>query len=472
MGDFERGARDFDPVRVEPRERHPRDRILDFAHPVVSYDEPDGQLEPVVGQPAEHARCRVVQVEEVALLERTSHRVAAVISLTLISRTPNTSIQRWLVVRATPAPGAWVSFLQRSTFVDRTAVPAGLTWLVGIIAAVCVIWLLRAAALVVVPLVTAFFITISIYPVQVFLQRRLGPLDWAALPLTLLVLVAIIGGGVWALAESIDEAVERAPQHRERAAAIWQQARAAAREAGIPIPENLLQTADVQQRLARFGTAAVQWAWATISGLVLVFFLVVLMLVEGTSWENTAQRLLRDADGRTLAKMVSELAAKIRSYLYVRTILGLMSGGAAAVWLTALDVDLVLVWVVLTVLLNYIPNLGSVIAVLPPSLMALLQHGPTHGLVVLGGLTVIEQIIGNYIDPRIQGRRLHISPVVVLASLVFWTWVWGPIGSLLSVPVTVTLLAAAARSERLRPLAALASAESPDRGGEHRDHAA
>ena len=89
-----------------------------------------------------------------------------------------------------------------------------------------------------------------------------------------------------------------------------------------------------------------------------------------------------------------------------------------------------------------------------------------------GGLTVSEQIIGNYIDPRMQGHRLHISPVVVLASLVFWTWVWGPIGSLLSVPVTVALLAAASRSERLRPLAQLASAESRDHTTGYRDRAA
>lgn len=354
---------------------------------------------------------------------------------------------------------------------DKTAAPS-LSWLVGVIAAVCVIWLLRAAALVAVPLVTAFFIAISVYPVQVYLRRRLGRLRSAALPLTLLLLVATVGGGVWALAEAIDEAVESAPQHRASAAALWEQARASALEAGIPIPDNLLQTADIQQRLTGLGTAVVRFTWAAISGLVLVFFLVVLMLVEATAWANTAQHLMRDSDGRTLAETVGELADKIRGYLYVRTKLGLMSAAAAAVWLTVLDVDLVLVWVVLTVLLNYIPNLGSVMAVLPPSLMALVQHGPVHALLVLGGLTVIEQIIGNYIDPRMQGRRLHISPVVVLASLIFWTWVWGPIGSLLSVPVTVALLAAASRSERLRPLADLASAASHDRPAGRHDRAA
>ena len=103
-----------------------------------------------------------------------------------------------------------------------------------------------------------------------------------------------------------------------------------------------------------------------------------------------------------------------------------------------------MVWALLTFALNYIPNLGSIVAVMPPSLMALVQHGPIRGLITLGGLAVIEQVIGNYVDPRMQGRRLQVSPVVVLVALVFWTWMWGVPVALLAVPMTVTLLAAAA----------------------------
>jgi AI-2 transport protein TqsA len=156
------------------------------------------------------------------------------------------------------------------------------------------------------------------------------------------------------------------------------------------------------------------------------------------------------------------IAGKVRQYLYVRTVLGAMSATIAGVWLLLLDVDLVLVWVLLTFLLNYIPNLGSIIAVVPPSLMALLQHGPLRGALVLGGLAIFEQIIGNYIDPRMQGRRLQISPVVVLVALVFWTWMWGPAGALLAVPMTVTALAAASYSETLRPLVTLLAHENHD----------
>lgn len=366
-----------------------------------------------------------------------------------------------------------VSFVQRGGPMEADSrSPTTLEWLIGIIAAVCVIWLLRTAAIVAIPIVTAFFIAISVYPVLVFLRERLKRFRWAALPLTLVLLVAVVGGAVWILAESVDEAVEAAPQHADRAQEAWDQARSSMTAAGLPVPENLWQTANVQERLTRYGTAAVRLAWDTITGLVLVFFLVLLMLLEGPLWSRNAQRLLRDPAGRTIVDAVGEVATKVRQYLYVRSVLGLMSAAAAGLWLLVLDVDLVLVWVVLTFLLNYIPNVGSVIAVLPPSLMAIVQYGPMYGLLVLGGLTVFEQIIGNYIDPRMQGRRLQISPVIVLASLVFWTWVWGPLGAVLSVPVTLTLLAAAARSERLRPFASLVAAESDEDGDKRHRHAA
>lgn len=342
---------------------------------------------------------------------------------------------------------------------DATAQAAPLTWLVGIIAVVCVIWLLKTAAVVAMPLAAAFFIAITVYPVQLFLADRLDRFRWAALPLTMGLIVAVIGGGMWALAESVDEVAEAAPRYSAELRGAWQTLRQSASDSGVPVPEDLLSSTDLQQRAANLATATVRAVWSTISGLVLVFFLVVLMLLEAPVWGANTRRLLTDRHGRATIETVTEVADKVRQYLYVRTVLGVMSAAAAGAWLLILDVDLVLVWVVLTFLLNYIPNLGSIVAVIPPSLMALLQHGPTYGLLTLGGLAVFEQVIGNFIDPRMQGRRLRVSPVVVLIALVFWTWLWGPVGALLAVPVTITLIVAAARVPSLRTLSTLLAAE-------------
>ena len=326
------------------------------------------------------------------------------------------------------------------------------------------IWLFRAAAVVVMPLATAFFIAIVIHPVQVWLHQRLSRYGWAAVPLTMTLLVAILGGGIWAIAEALDEAAERAPHYSGALQDRWQQVVQFAEQNGIPLPQDLTSSpSDTTGRITGFAATALRTAWDLLSGLVLVFFLVLLMLLEASDWSRTARRIMPGrTSGEGLRDTVTMIAGKVRQYLYVRTVLGAISAAIAGVWLLLLGVDLVLVWVLLTFLLNYVPNLGSIIAVVPPSLMALLQHGLLRGALVLGGLAIFEQIIGNYIDPRMQGRRLQISPVVVLIALVFWTWMWGPAGALLAVPMTVTVLAAASRSEALRPLAALLAQEDED----------
>jgi AI-2 transport protein TqsA len=336
--------------------------------------------------------------------------------------------------------------------------------LVGVIAGVCLVWLIRAAAVVVIPLVTAFFVTIVVYPVQLWLHTRLPRFRWAALPLTLALLVAVLGGAVWAVAESIDEAVERAPVHADRVETAWNDMRQAAESFGLPIPQDVMSSTRVRDRLERLAGATIRGGWEAITGLALVFFLVVLMLIEAPIWNQNARRVLRNERAAAALETVAEIAGKIRLYLYVRTVLGMMSALAAAIWLLVLDVDLVLIWVVLTFLLNYIPNFGSIIAVVPPTLMALVQHGPVHALLTLGGLTVAEQIIGNFVEPRMEGRRLQISPVVVLVALIFWTWLWGAFGALLAVPMTVALIAAAARVPALQPLTTLLAAERERKG--------
>jgi AI-2 transport protein TqsA len=337
--------------------------------------------------------------------------------------------------------------------------------LIGVIAVVCLIWLIRTAAVVIIPLATAFFVAIVVYPVQLWLHAQLPRFRWAALPLTLGLLLAILGGGVWAVAESVDEAIERAPAHTDRFESAWNDLREMAETYGLPIPEDLLSSGNVRQRIERYASSAVRSVWEAITGLVVVFFLVVLMLIEAPIWDQNTRRVMRDERAAATLDTVTEIAEKIRIYLYVRTVLGVMSAIAAGIWLLVLGVDLVPIWVVLTFLLNYIPNLGSIIAVVPPTLMALIQFGPSHALLTLGGLGVAEQIIGNFLEPRMEGRRLHISPVVVLVALIFWTWAWGAPGALLAVPMTVALIAAASRVPSLQPLTTLLAAEREGSSG-------
>jgi AI-2 transport protein TqsA len=157
------------------------------------------------------------------------------------------------------------------------------------------------------------------------------------------------------------------------------------------------------------------------------------------------------------------IAGKVRRFLLIRTVLGLISAVIAFVWLTVLGVDFAFVWALLTVLLNYVPNVGSIVAALLPALFALMQHGWLWALAVIAGLAVTEQVIGNYIDPKLQGRNLNVSPLVVLLSVIFWGWVWGVAGAVLAVPLTVTIVVVCAHVPALRPVTLLLSRSADER---------
>ena len=122
-----------------------------------------------------------------------------------------------------------------------------------------------------------------------------------------------------------------------------------------------------------------------------------------------------------------------------------------------MKVDYPLLWGLLAFLLNYIPNLGSIIAAVPTVLLTLVQLGWSAALIVFAGYSVVNVVIGSFIEPRFMGKGLGLSTLVVFLSLVFWGWVLGPVGMLLSVPLTMTLKIALESSEENRWLAKLLS---------------
>jgi AI-2 transport protein TqsA len=171
-------------------------------------------------------------------------------------------------------------------------------------------------------------------------------------------------------------------------------------------------------------------------------------------------------------EIVGDVARGFRSYVAIRSLLGVMTAALYGLWLWLWDVDLIIVWMLLAFLLNFVPTLGSLIAGGLASAFAFLQHDIGSAVAVGLGLLAIEQVMGNYVDPRLQGRRLSISPFVVLFMLLLWTWIWGVAGALLAVPITVLMVMVISRVPALAPIAFLfshgesetASSPAPDRG--------
>jgi AI-2 transport protein TqsA len=190
-----------------------------------------------------------------------------------------------------------------------------------------------------------------------------------------------------------------------------------------------------------------------IAGMVIVFFLVLLALSErDTFLKKVCDRLSREQRG-TLDTVLDQASHRLRLYILVRAGVGLLNAALYVAWLGLFGLDLLLVWAILTFLLNFIPNIGSIISGMLPFLYAFVTLDPGMALLLGLGLFVIEQIIGNYVDPKLQGRQISLSALVILVALLFWYWLWGVAGALLAVPMTMIAVVLCTHIPPLRPLA-------------------
>ena len=167
-----------------------------------------------------------------------------------------------------------------------------------------------------------------------------------------------------------------------------------------------------------------------------------------------------DSRGRSLIDSAEAISSKYQSYLWACTVAAILQGLSVWLFSLAMGLDFAFVWGLLAFLLNYIPTVGSALAVLPPTLFALIQfNGLGRPLAVFLGMALLQLLFGNYIDPIIQGRYVSLSPVVVLISIVFWGWVWGVSGALLGVPITLGIVIAADHFPNTRWIARMLAEE-------------
>ena len=153
----------------------------------------------------------------------------------------------------------------------------------------------------------------------------------------------------------------------------------------------------------------------------------------------------------------------LNKYLAIKTLVSAATGVIAALWLLYLGVDFPLVLGLLAFLLNYIPTLGSIIAAVPAVILAFMQFGPGMAGITALGYVAMNVGLGNVLEPRLQGRGLGLSPMVVFLSLIFWGWLLGLVGILLAIPLTMTAKLAFEETPRYQWLAILLGPERPAR---------
>jgi AI-2 transport protein TqsA len=195
------------------------------------------------------------------------------------------------------------------------------------------------------------------------------------------------------------------------------------------------------------------------AGIVIVY--VVFLLLEQSIFERKLHALLRDP-GRAerLHRLLARIARQIQGYLWVKTLSSLLAGTVSFAIMWTVGVDFAAFWALVIFLLNFIPIIGALLGVTFPSLLALVQFealGPF--LVTSLALAGAQFVVSNLIEPRLMGRKLHLSPLVIILSLAFWGGLWGVVGMILCIPIMVIVMIICAHFAPTRPIAIVLSSD-------------
>ncbi len=313
---------------------------------------------------------------------------------------------------------------------------------------------LKAASTIIVPLLMALFIAIITTPFMLWLTGK-GVPKWAALGLILLVLASVILTVGSLISSSVDQFSALLPTYENK----------------LRTTITLLSDWAARHQLTRFtGTEFTivdpKAAARIIGGLVgsvgrivgdslLIFFTVMFLLVEASTIPNKIRAILSDPD--TTLERLSEFLNAVKQYLVIKSLTSLITGVVVTAWLFFLGVDFAVLWGSIAFFMNFVPFVGSIIAAVPVVFLAFLDAGVQDALLVAAGFLAINLVVGNLIEPRFMGRGLGLSTLVVFLSLLFWGWVFGPVGMFLSVPLTMLIKIALESDPRSRWIAILLS---------------
>jgi len=318
---------------------------------------------------------------------------------------------------------------------------------------------LRAASPVLLPSVLALFLAVLSLPILIWLKRMRVPSPIAIL-LTVLADLAVIGILGFLIIQSLADFQERGAIYAQRLqslSALWLDA---LQERGIPAGEYITNQVISASAIMDLAGGALSRIASFLSNTFLVVLVMSFTLAEASVFPakfKAAFGLAEGEEGR-----YARIVQQILGYLAIKTLVSLATGTAIGVFAYLMGLDFPVLLGLIGFGLNYVPTIGSIIAAVPAIILALIQFGgfAPAAFIALGYLSV-NVVFGNVIEPQLLGRRLGLSPLVVILSLLFWAWVWGPVGALLAVPLTMVLKIMLENTQDLKWLAVLLDRDAP-----------
>jgi len=303
--------------------------------------------------------------------------------------------------------------------------------IIKLAAIVIIIAGLVAAKAIVIPILLAIFITILTSPLLMWLEDKGLNSSFALIGVVVLLIIAMTLLGML-LSSSLNDFSSNLPMYEQKLKLSLAQVINTMHDNGLEFSDSSISELINPAKMASFASGIIKGFGSALTNGFMVLLLVVFMLVEAAILPKKLQGI--HANASTHAK---EFLKNVKQYMKIKSVFSLITGTLIYVSLSILGLDYALLWGVLAFLLNFVPNIGSIIAAVPAVLLALIQIGFIGALEVAAIFVVINIILGSILEPKYMGQGLGLSTLVVFLSLIFWGWVFGPVGMLLSIPLTI-----------------------------------
>ena len=300
------------------------------------------------------------------------------------------------------------------------------------------------------PFLLALFISIVCEQPISWLEKKKLP-RWLALIIVLIGLIFVFSGFAFLIGETVSSFSGNLSKYESTLTEISSSFIQFLNEKGMNIHQDQIFTIVQPAKILEFTASALNTLISMMGNTFLIFLIVLFTLTEFGSFAIKAKAVLVGSDKSV--SYFSTILQNIRHYLGIKTLICLLTGILVYLALLIIGIDYPLLWALIAALMNYIPNIGSIIAALPAVLFALIQLGLGGAIWTLASFMVVNNVLGNFIEPKIMGRGLGLSTLVVFLSLLFWGFIFGTVGMFLSVPFTMTIKIILEQNEKTKWIA-------------------
>jgi AI-2 transport protein TqsA len=321
-----------------------------------------------------------------------------------------------------------------------------------------IVWGVNQAQPVLVLLLVSVFLAMLGTPPVIWLERKRVPTIVAVMIVVAAMIVILLLVGVF-VGASVASFSDSMPLYQKRIHEQLLSLKTQLASKGVTITDQVLLDYLHPGALMSLTAGLLTGMGSALSNIVLILLTVVFMLLEASSFPHKLRAILGDPE--QAFPQFTRFVDDIKRYMVIKTLISLCAGILVGTWLQILGVQYSILWGFLAFLLHYVPNIGMVFAAVPAVLFALIQLGVGGAALTAVGYLTISFILGSVVEPKVMGRRLGLSTLVVFLSLILWGSILGLIGMVLCVPITMTLKFAFENSDSTRWIAVLLGPERP-----------